>query len=237
MNHYKMLGVPETASLDEIKKAYRDLVLQHHPDKGGDVKMIQRINEAKEVLSDPQKRKEYDDQIKETNAEGSGSFGNFGSSGDFGSFGNFGSSWDSESTEEFEARFKAELDAATAELDVQFDHFFSASSGRSAGGASRRPEHAWNSCAPCGKGGGGRKGKGGGRKGKGVGGRYGKGGGGKGGGGKGKGVGGRYGKGGGAHESFRCNLCQVTLNSEPQFQEHINGRPHQAKKAMCQRYR
>ena len=57
---YDRLGVQKAASMDEIKKAYRDLARQHHPDKGGDAEKFKGVQEAYETLSDPQKRSEYD---------------------------------------------------------------------------------------------------------------------------------------------------------------------------------
>lgn len=60
MEHYQTLGVAKTASPDEIKKAYRKLASQHHPDKGGDTATFQKIQTAYDTLSDPQKRQEYD---------------------------------------------------------------------------------------------------------------------------------------------------------------------------------
>lgn len=60
MSHYDTLGVPKTATPNEIKKAYRKLASQHHPDKGGDTAMFQKIEEAYRVLSDPAKKEEYD---------------------------------------------------------------------------------------------------------------------------------------------------------------------------------
>jgi curved DNA-binding protein len=60
MDHYAVLGVSKTATPDEIKKAYRKLASQHHPDKGGDTAKFQQIQEAYAVLSDPQKRTQYD---------------------------------------------------------------------------------------------------------------------------------------------------------------------------------
>lgn len=63
-NYYQVLGVSEQASKDELKKAYRKLQMQYHPDKnpGNEecVKMTQKINEAYEVLGDEQKRAQYD---------------------------------------------------------------------------------------------------------------------------------------------------------------------------------
>jgi len=60
MDHYETLGVSKTATPDEIKKAYRKLASQHHPDKGGDTAMFQKIEEAYRILSDPEKKSQYD---------------------------------------------------------------------------------------------------------------------------------------------------------------------------------
>jgi molecular chaperone DnaJ len=83
-DHYKILGVGKNASDEEIKKAYRKLARQYHPDRNsGDKRAEERfkeISQAHDVLSDPEKRKQYD--------RGSGPFG-FGMPGGFdaGSFG------------------------------------------------------------------------------------------------------------------------------------------------------
>jgi curved DNA-binding protein len=60
MDHYAVLGVAKNATPDEIKKAYRKLASQHHPDKGGDTAKFQQIQEAYAILSDPGKRQQYD---------------------------------------------------------------------------------------------------------------------------------------------------------------------------------
>lgn len=60
MDHYTTLGVSRTATQDEIKKAFRTLAMQHHPDKGGDLSKFQEITNAYETLSDPNKRAAYD---------------------------------------------------------------------------------------------------------------------------------------------------------------------------------
>tara|TARA_Y100001935_G_C17205114_1_gene457129 strand:- start:109 stop:912 length:804 start_codon:yes stop_codon:yes gene_type:complete len=60
MDYYNTLGVNRTATDSEIKAAYRKLAMQYHPDKGGDANRFARINEAYEVLKDPQRRSQYD---------------------------------------------------------------------------------------------------------------------------------------------------------------------------------
>jgi DnaJ-class molecular chaperone len=60
MDHYTTLGVAKNATPDEIKKAYRKLASKHHPDKGGDTSMFQKIEEAYRILSDPEKKAHYD---------------------------------------------------------------------------------------------------------------------------------------------------------------------------------
>lgn len=64
IDYYKILGVSKTASAEDIKKAYRKLARQYHPDVNPNNteanRKFQQINEANEVLSDPDKRKKYD---------------------------------------------------------------------------------------------------------------------------------------------------------------------------------
>src|SRR5262249_36111253 len=63
-DYYKILGVEKTATTEEIKKAFRKLAVKYHPDKNkGDKNAEEKFkeaNEANEVLSDPDKRKRYD---------------------------------------------------------------------------------------------------------------------------------------------------------------------------------
>src|SRR3954449_4428610 len=60
-DYYKVLGVPSGASHDEIRKAYRKLSKQLHPDSGGDEERFKEVSAAYDVLGDEAKRKEYDD--------------------------------------------------------------------------------------------------------------------------------------------------------------------------------
>jgi DnaJ-class molecular chaperone len=62
MTHYATLGVGEQATSDEIKRAYRKLASQHHPDKGGDTAKFQEIQTAYDTLIDTGKRQQYDMQ-------------------------------------------------------------------------------------------------------------------------------------------------------------------------------
>jgi len=57
---YKTLGVAKDAKDSEIKQAFRKLAKEYHPDKGGDQKRFKEINEAYDILKDPQKRQQYD---------------------------------------------------------------------------------------------------------------------------------------------------------------------------------
>lgn len=64
-DYYKILGIDKSASGDEIKKAFRRLAIKYHPDKNPNNKQAEEkfkeINEANEVLGDPEKRKKYDE--------------------------------------------------------------------------------------------------------------------------------------------------------------------------------
>jgi curved DNA-binding protein len=59
-NYYQTLGINKSASDEDIKRAYRKMAMRHHPDRGGDQAEFQKIQEAYNVLSDPQKRQQYD---------------------------------------------------------------------------------------------------------------------------------------------------------------------------------
>jgi DnaJ-class molecular chaperone len=57
---YDVLGLTRDATADDVKKAYRKLAREHHPDKGGDPEKFKKVQEAYEVLSDPEKRQNFD---------------------------------------------------------------------------------------------------------------------------------------------------------------------------------
>jgi len=107
-DYYQILGVPRTASTDDIKKAFRRLARQYHPDlhagakKAEMEKKFKELNEAQEVLTDPDKRKKYDqygtdwDQAQafekaRQQARPQGFGGPWGFEGDYGSQGGGGS--------------------------------------------------------------------------------------------------------------------------------------------------
>ena len=76
-DYYTILGVPNTAGPDEIKKAYRSLAMKHHPDRGGNVEEFQNIQAAYDTLSDPAKRQQYDNPRPQFNFGGAGPNFNF----------------------------------------------------------------------------------------------------------------------------------------------------------------
>src|SRR5689334_1227701 len=101
-DYYKILGVGRDASAEDIKRAYRKLARQYHPDKNkarGAEDKFKEANEANEVLSDPKKRKAYDTLGANWKAgqnftpppgwEGFGGFGARGGRGGFSGGGDF----------------------------------------------------------------------------------------------------------------------------------------------------
>src|SRR5436190_4483298 len=85
-DYYQVLGVPKNASQADIKKAYRKLAQQHHPDANpGNAEAeakFKEVSSAYDVVGDAEKRKQYD-QVREMVGSGGGSFGGPGGSGGY----------------------------------------------------------------------------------------------------------------------------------------------------------
>ena len=81
---YDVLGVERNASDEEIKKAFRKLAVKYHPDRGGDEAKFKEISEAYETLSNPEKRKQYDQMLMFGGIPGQGTGGSYGYSGSAG---------------------------------------------------------------------------------------------------------------------------------------------------------
>lgn len=84
-DYYQILGISRDASGDEVKKAYRKLAHKYHPDKGGDEKKFKEINEAYQILSDKEKRSQYD-KFGRVFEGGAGSYPGFDFSSAWGNF-------------------------------------------------------------------------------------------------------------------------------------------------------
>lgn len=87
-DYYSLLGVSKSANPDEIKRAFRKKAHALHPDKGGDAEQFKKVNEAYQVLSDPDKRRHYD-QFGSAGFNGGGGGGPQGGYQDFGDFAGF----------------------------------------------------------------------------------------------------------------------------------------------------
>lgn len=122
-DYYQILGVSKNATIDEIKKAYRRLALEHHPDRGGgkeaEIK-FKEANEAYQILSDPEKRQMYDQYGDTAFKAGSGRSSQGGFSGfegfDFSNFqGGFGFGGLSDIFEDF---FGQSMSQVQAEIQI-----------------------------------------------------------------------------------------------------------------------
>lgn len=137
IDYYNTLGVKKDATQDEIKKAYKKLARKHHPDLNPDNaeahRKFQEINEANEVLSDPEKRKKYDqygEQWKhadeyEKQKQQYGQSGGFGGGG-FGGFSSDGGTYWSSSGD-----------------DGEFSDFFESLFGSRRGGSGRNANYGF----------------------------------------------------------------------------------------------
>lgn len=87
-DYYTILGVNKNASSEEIKRAYRKLAHQYHPDKGGDTEKFKQVSEAYQVLSNSEKREQYDKfgRVFENGQGGGGQAGFNGQGFDFNGF-------------------------------------------------------------------------------------------------------------------------------------------------------
>ncbi|KAK6121627.1 hypothetical protein DH2020_044635 [Rehmannia glutinosa] len=72
LKYYEILGVPRSASQDELKKAYKKAAIKNHPDKGGDPEKFKELAHAYEILNDPEKREIYDEYGEDALKDGMG---------------------------------------------------------------------------------------------------------------------------------------------------------------------
>ena len=90
-NPFEVLGVPETADDKEIKKAYRKLAAEHHPDRGGDAEKFKEVAEAYSTISDQQKRQQFHASSRGFDFQGFNFGGGFDPFSAFGDIFNFNS--------------------------------------------------------------------------------------------------------------------------------------------------
>jgi len=164
---YEVLGIAKGASQDEIKRAYRNLARKYHPDvnkESGAADKFKEINEAYQVLSDPNKRSQYDyfGQAGPQGAGGQGGFGGFDfSGGGFEGFGEFGDLFDmffgrerggrrggSERGEDlrFDLNIKLEDAAKGIEKELEVTHFTACSNCK---GTGAKPGTSPVRCSSC----------------------------------------------------------------------------------------
>ncbi len=87
-DYYDILGIQKNASQDDVKRAFRKLAKEHHPDRGGDEAKFKEINKANQTLGNEKKRAQYDqyghsayEQMGGASGGGAGGFGGFGGGG------------------------------------------------------------------------------------------------------------------------------------------------------------
>jgi molecular chaperone DnaJ len=129
-DYYEVLGVGKDASADEVKKAYRRMAIENHPDRGGSEEKFKEVNEAYEVIKDTEKRKRYD-QFGHAGVGGSGGSGGYSGYGgqaqemnfDFGDLGLgdiFGSFFGGSSAGQQQRRSQRGRDVE-AQVDITFE--------------------------------------------------------------------------------------------------------------------
>jgi molecular chaperone DnaJ len=150
MDPYKILGVDKNASADEIKKAYRKLAHQHHPDKkSGDAEKFKEINEAYQILSDSKKRSQYDQFGTTGNNGGFGGGGYSGGGFDFGGFGGGGGGFE-DIFEMFSGAFGGSGFGAREEATKGEDLYLQVKVGKKEFGTRQEFEfNAFKSCDEC----------------------------------------------------------------------------------------
>lgn len=146
-DYYSILGVPRTATQAEIKKAFRKLAREHHPDRNpGDAaaeKRFKDVNEAHAVLSDPDKRRQYDllganwDQFQRAGG-GRGGADPFGPGGPFAGFAGFGGSAAGGSGRAGNVRYEFRTSDAEGGFSDFFRMFFSGAAAGAAAGSRGR---------------------------------------------------------------------------------------------------
>ena len=63
INYYEILNVPNFSNINDIKKSYKELIKVNHPDKGGNTNDFEKVKNAFDLLKDPKRKKEFDNQL------------------------------------------------------------------------------------------------------------------------------------------------------------------------------
>ena len=129
-DYYEVLGIPHSASEDDIEKAYRALIRKHHPDMGGDTATAQLINEAHDALSKPGKRARYDAEYRYrrsragTSSSGPGGYGGASAPSGYGGFPgtDYGYSTSTEDWQPFDWRNDPDIGSGTRLLFALFEN-------------------------------------------------------------------------------------------------------------------
>ena len=129
-DYYEVLGIPHSASEEDIEKAYRALIRKHHPDMGGDTATAQLINEAHDALSKPGKRTRYDAEYRYrrsragTSPSAQEGYGSAGAPAGWGGFpsGDYGYSTSTEDWQPFDWRSDPDIGGGTRLLFTLFEN-------------------------------------------------------------------------------------------------------------------